>query len=263
MSVSARSEPSGVDRPTLGLFVVIVGGMAANAAAAAAELLPLPLAAVVATLLLNCSFTVWHEAVHGNLARRSRLNDAIGVTAAWLSLTPYFRIRRVHRDHHAFTNDPARDPDYLYVAGSFLTLPLRYARILRRYRQLDVPLGERLLDGLGIVLAIGITTLAWLAGHGATIVATWLLPKAASLVLHAWYVNYLPHHGRPQGRFTSARVIERMGWLQPFVLFHNYHGLHHAYQRVPWHHYRVEFDRRRRELVAQHMPVQASLRGGR
>jgi fatty acid desaturase len=263
MSVSARSEPSGVDRPTLGLFVVIAAGMGVNVAAAAAALLPLPLAAVVATLLLNCSFTVWHEAVHGNLARRPRLNDAIGLAAAWLSMTPYFRIRQVHREHHAFTNDPVRDPDSLYVAGSFFTLPLRYARILRRYRQIHLPLGERLLDGMGFLLVIAITALAWLAGHGATIVATWLLPKAASLALHAWYVNYLPHHGRPQGRFTSARVIERMGWLQPFVLFHNYHGLHHAYQRVPWHRYRQEFERRRPELVAHHMPVQPSLRSGR
>jgi fatty acid desaturase len=254
MAAQASVRPRAIDVPTLVVAAVLVGGLIANALGAMSGHLPMVIAFVVGTLLMNASFTVWHEAIHGNLATERRLNDAVGVFAAWVSLTPYFRIRQVHRDHHAYTNDPVRDPDHWYVTGSFWTLPLRYVTGLGRYARVPVSAMGRTLDALGAALAAVVIATAWVHGHLVALVAAWLAPKAVSLVAHAWYVNYLPHHAQPTGRFTSARVVER-AWWAPLVFFHNYHGLHHAYQSIPWHRYRAEFERRRQALVAQGMSV--------
>src|SRR3989442_15374679 len=79
-----------LDLPTFALFAVMMGGLAANAVLAARGWLPLPLATLIAVALLNCSFTVWHEAVHGTLSRLRTLNDSVGYLAAWVSMIPYF-----------------------------------------------------------------------------------------------------------------------------------------------------------------------------
>jgi len=66
-----------------------------------------------------------HEATHGNVsgshARLRWLDDAVGSLSAiplWFS----YRAHRIsHMKHHAYTNDPGRDPDH-FVAGPFLAL---------------------------------------------------------------------------------------------------------------------------------------------
>jgi fatty acid desaturase len=259
MAAKALVPRRAIDVPTVVIAAVLVGGLVANATGAAQGLLPLPLAFLISAVLMNCSFTVWHEAMHGNLAPGRRLNDVLGVIAAWISLTPYFRIREVHRQHHAYTNDPARDPDYWYVAGPMWTLPFRYVAGFRRYARVQVSAAGRVVDALGVAFAVGVIVTAYAMGQTAVLIATWLAPKVVSFAAHAWYVNYLPHHHEPTGRFTSARVVERV-WWEPLVLFHNYHGLHHAYQTIPWHRYRVEFEQRRAFLVAQGMPVTTGVR---
>ena len=208
--------------------------------------------------LLNCSFTVWHEAVHGTIATRRGLNDAIGYVAAWLAMIPFFMIREIHWLHHRFTNDPTRDPDYWFIDGPFWSLPLRYPAGVRRaqqmYRALPGHRRQHLLDRLGQLAIAGLFFAAWRYGVLTELVFVWLVPKVISMFVHAWYVNYLPHHGCDTERYKSTRVID-VGWLQPLMLFHNFHGLHHAFPTVPWHRYPDAFDEKRAFLDAQDVPI--------
>jgi ring-1,2-phenylacetyl-CoA epoxidase subunit PaaE len=259
MTATSLARPRAIDAPTMAMAAALVAGLVVSTFIAMSGRAPLWIPFVMSTVLLNCSFTVWHEAMHGNLAPGRRLNEMVGVVAAWMSLTPYFRIRQVHREHHAYTNDPVRDPDFWYLGGPFWTLPFRYLDGMRRYAKVDVSRAGRMIDRAGMAFAGVVVVAAVVTGHIAALVAAWLAPKAVSLAAHAWYVNYLPHHARPRGRFASARVFERVWWA-PLVLFHNYHGLHHAYQTIPWHCYPAEFRRLRNVLVAEGTPVSATWR---
>jgi ring-1,2-phenylacetyl-CoA epoxidase subunit PaaE len=248
----------GLDVRTVGLFTTMSVGLVANFAATVAGWVPLPVAVMVSVLLLNCSFTVWHEAVHGTIANRRSLNDAIGFVAAWLAMIPFFMIREIHWLHHRFTNDPARDPDYWFIDGPFWRLPLRYPEGIKRMRQMyrSVPNHRRrqLFDRLGQLAIAALFFAAWRVGVLTELVLVWLLPKVISMFVHAWYVNYLPHHGCDAERYTSTRVID-VGWLQPLMLFHNYHGLHHAFPTVPWHRYEDAFAEKQAFLVSQGVPI--------
>src|SRR5258706_1425205 len=104
---------AGRRNPTITLFIVAVGGFCGSTVSFSAGRLPLAASAVFNTLSLYCLYTVTHEAVH-HLAHRSPLvNDWIGrMSAALEGLTfPMFRI--IHLQHHAFNNDPDRDPDFV------------------------------------------------------------------------------------------------------------------------------------------------------
>ena len=76
-----------------------------------------------------------HEATHGNICGNHRhlrwVNDAIGSISSipmWFSFSAH---RVSHMQHHAYTNDRARDPD-LFISGPFFALVpklLRYSGI--------------------------------------------------------------------------------------------------------------------------------------
>ena len=76
-----------------------------------------------------------HEATHGNIMGRHAelrwLNDWVGSVSSIPTWFSYRAHAPSHMKHHAFTNDPARDPDHL-VAGPFshlIPVNLRFAAL--------------------------------------------------------------------------------------------------------------------------------------
>jgi fatty acid desaturase len=248
-----------LDLRTFSLFLVFAGGLVMNLVGAGLGRIPLWVAAIVSVALLNCSFTVWHEAVHGTISRNRIVNNAIGYVAAWLSMIPFFKIREIHWQHHQYTNDPVKDPDYWFTDGPFWKLPFRYLGGLRRYAAVQATPALHTMDVAGQVVIVAIFALSWYFGFAQVLLFAWLLPKIIALFIHAWYVNYLPHRGCATGQFQSARVIE-VGWIQPLVLFHNYHGFHHVYQSVPWHRYRRSFEGQREFFKSNGTPLISTVR---
>ena len=74
-----------------------------------------------------------HEAAHANIwgsARRARWGeDLIGMACAIPVGFSYKAHRTSHMCHHAFTNDPARDPDH-YTSGSLAALPRKWFSVV-------------------------------------------------------------------------------------------------------------------------------------
>ena len=48
---------------------------------------------------------------------------------------------------------------------------------------------------------------------------------------------------------------EPAAWLTPLTLCHNYHGLHHVWQTVPWHRYAKVFRLKREFLENRGVPI--------
>jgi beta-carotene hydroxylase len=205
-----------------------------------------------------------HEATHGNImgshTRLRWLNDAVGSLSSIPMWFSYRAHAPSHMKHHAFTNDPERDPDHL-VAGPFLDLfPIsaRFAAL-----QFAVPvfgvlriesgpvldwlrkgLGEALPDEfemrkqfhfLSACLVVFVTLCV--TGYAKEAVFLWWLPSRIGFfcvtALFAW-LPHLPHVER--GRYRDTRVT-----LFPFSTMicrgHDRHILHHMFPRVP--HYRL------------------------
>ena len=97
----------------------------AVAAAYFANLLPLWAGFLIATFLMNLSFTTWHEASHGNFSRVVWLNRWLGIVASLYSLYPgYFARRREHLAHHRWEGDAQHDPVYPRIQTGFWAFPL-------------------------------------------------------------------------------------------------------------------------------------------
>ncbi len=95
--------------------------------------LPLWLGLVLATVLASTFYMPMHEATHGNIAgKQSRLRpleDAIGTFCSIPLGISYGAHRSSHMRHHAYTNDPDRDPDH-FTDGPLRKLPPKLLAIV-------------------------------------------------------------------------------------------------------------------------------------
>ena len=252
----------GVDWPTIGLCALMWSGLVANFAATSNGAIPFWASVPIGVFFLNMSFTVWHEGVHGTVFRSRVGNDVIGVLGAFPAMIPYFMIRTVHQLHHEHTNDPERDPDYWFTEAPIWSLPFRYLGGIRRARETYVatrpPAWEGWADRAQTLAVLALFGIAAWQGVFMALVWAWILPKLVAMWIHAWYVNYLPHRELPAQRFGDTRIFP-LRWLSPWMLCHNYHGLHHAWQTVPWHRYGRAFRAKADFLAERGTPVRHRL----
>ncbi|NUM88049.1 MAG: fatty acid desaturase [Bdellovibrionales bacterium] len=201
-------------------------------------------AILLATLLMNLSFTAWHEAAHGTLWRSARLNALVGILASLLSLYPgWFARRREHLAHHRYEGDPERDPVWARVQTGFWGFLPRLALLLLRRHDpippdfLPITRAQRRIDR--ITVAGALMAMAAMAESGLTESAlfVWVLPRAAVFVLHAVWICWLPHAVANPPGFQVYRVRDDGVLGRFFLLGQDLHGIHHRWPEVPWHRY--------------------------
>ena len=228
------------------------------------DAIPLWLGLVLNTAIATTFYMPMHEATHKNIWGRSmrarKIEDFIGMLCSVPLGFSFTAHRASHMKHHAFTNDPDRDPDH-FTHGTLSQLPLKclsaifvnaflpVIALVPASRKLIHPAMRRSLasggsrrDGLlqlrfwlvshGILLAALLTGLGWPA------LLCWYLPSrlqaAWLLFIFAWY----PHHPADQvGRYVDTRVAVFPGSTL-IIRGHDHHALHHLYPRVP--HYRLK-----------------------
>ena len=256
-SLTERPSAS-LSNPTLVLFLTVIGGAEAATAAAAAGSLPLPVAATLNGLALYALYTVTHEAVHGTAHPHHGVNRWLGRISAALEGTTFPLFRIVHLQHHAFTNDPDRDPDYVVGKTPRWLLPIWLVVRLthdngfvirnRLWRHKRKGLVEHLVT---VGLQFGTVAALSIVGYGYAVVVLWLVPAVvAGVVLHvtvAWLVHY-PHAS--QHPLEDTRIFPGALW-QVLTLGQNYHLVHHLWTNIPWYRYRAAADLAA-HAVAQH-----------
>jgi beta-carotene hydroxylase len=256
--------PASLTNPTVALFLAAIGGAAAATSAAVAGSWPLPGAAVINGLAMYALYTVTHEAVHGTAHPHHGVNRWLGrISAALEGMTfPLFRI--VHLQHHAFTNDPERDPDYVVGKTPRWLLPLWLAVRLTHdngfvlRNKLWTHKRKGLIEHLVTIgFQFGTVAALSIAGYGYAVVVLWVFPAiVAGVVLHvtvAWLVHY-PHAS--QHPLEDTRLFEGRLW-QVLTLGQNYHLVHHLWTNIPWYRYRAAADLAAR-AVAEHRATTAT-----
>ncbi len=220
---------------------------------------------LISAVAIHLAFTIWHEAVHGTLSSKPRVNDVVGVLGMLPYMTPYFIQRWVHLEHHRKLN-LVEDPNFIYTDGSLLSLPLRYPRALAYGKKLlrgdPRTRSEKISDTTTTLLVLATYAAALVTGHTKEIVLLWFIPVVLAKLVMDWYVNYLPHRGLPPDRFKGTRIIA-VAWFTPLVLNHNYHAIHHLWPTVPWHRYRQIYAKKRDYLERNGVPIERRVFGSR
>lgn len=211
-------------------------------------------------IAIHCAFTIWHEAAHSNVSNRSWINNVVGILGMLPYKTPYFMQKWIHLQHHKMLNQQ-NDPNFMYVDGSFLTLPFRYIRgpqyIKGMMKEDPLSSAQKRWDKLWTLIILGVYIHAAFRGYFWDLILIWAIPFGIAKVIMDWYINYIPHVGLPADRYKGTRIITA-SWLTPLILLHNYHAIHHLWPGYPWHEYKKIFHEKKEELMSKGVPVESS-----
>jgi fatty acid desaturase len=232
---------------------------------------------MINTALASTFYMPLHEAAHGNISGRQakyrRLEHAIGSLCAIPTGISYAAHKPSHMRHHAFTNDPSRDPDY-YTAGSLPGLVPKWFAVVVLQSLLPVfafvPPARKLLPktlqrslaadgdrrgGLAQLrywlITMVVLVVAGLMGIFWPIFLLWYVPSRIQalwlLMVFAWF----PHHpANSTGRYVDTRVavFPLSGLL---IRGHDHHAVHHLFPHVPHYHLREVWTAGAEDLVAK------------
>lgn len=228
--------------------------------------------AVPLVVLAPTHWGLIHEAIHGQLLPRRRLNESVGRVLAITFLLPFDAVRFGHLMHHRFTREPYDRPDvhdgsshrararvhyYARLLGGLyaaeLVLPLLAFLPVTRTRQVVArAIGSEGPAGMNVQrLFVGF---AGDPARRSRIRRDWLL----SLVLHvlafylygAWWptlamtmylrgvwlslADNLPHYDVPLDEPERARNFRAPRIWQAVLMNHHLHQLHHRHPTLPW-----------------------------
>lgn len=239
------SEPRpAIDLPTAALLLLQTLGLAALFPLAHTGAAPLWAAALASCLLMNLSFTTWHECSHGNFSRHQWVNHSCGWLSSLFTLYPgYFARRREHLAHHRWEGDPELDPVYPRIQTSLFAFPFRLTlqAITREGNAIEssfMPLTSiQAWADRALLLAAAGTMVALIAlGFGELVLWLLVFPRIVIFYLHAVYICWFPHHVEGGG-FERYRV-RRRGPLWALLTVGQWaHGVHHKNPSIPWHRY--------------------------
>lgn len=209
------------------------------------------LAFLINVLLGYLVFTPLHEASHGNIAGSNSdkkwLDSMVGEISGMLLFAPFIMFKVLHLRHHSNTNHEKNDPDFwvardnpVKIFFSALTIMPHYYynAIFNPTSRIKDELPKTLAKKITMIILIIIASIYFKTW---AIIVLWPLAAIFSLAILAMVFDWLPHHPyRSQERYYETRIFN-FTWLSPFLLFQNYHLIHHLYPRIPWYRYRKAF----------------------
>ena len=199
-----------------------------------------------------------HDAAHKSITRGAFANAFIGRVCATMLTAPFVAFRYLHLRHHAHTNEVNDDPDMWSGTGPWPLLPLKwasqdlhyYAFYLSKWK--ERALKEKLELALSFVIMGLVFFALYSSGALVALLFAWVLPARLAIACLSFSFDYLPHkpHLVPakENRF-AATVIRPSRWLTPFLLYQNYHLVHHLYPGVPFYRYGKVWFRKTEQLL--------------
>jgi beta-carotene hydroxylase len=263
--------------PTLRLALLLPLAQAGLIAGALTGLVPLWLVILPLGYIVFAYYTLVHEGIHGNIARRPDLawvHQWIGWWGALNMMTSYPALRRIHLLHHQHTNTDA-DPDYNLCHGplwksvgrvlflrTLLLLPLPIVRLVpaasytikqAMLTPQEMKVHAITVTSLQLLFWIGVAT-----GYWQVALLLYWVPVMIGLVLLNIFFQWLPHVPFDKtDRYGKARVYWPVGYR--ILLGQNLHLGHHLWPSVPFYNYRRLNDRLRPQLESAGARLQGFL----
>ena len=260
---------TGIAWGTVALFIIIVAGYIGLITAIYTESISLIVGMFISTLLVYLGFTVAHEAGHSNIAHEVTWMKPVERFMGW-SLTipfmilPFALFAKIHDYHHAFTNDPDRDPDHWLSGNTWLKASFRAPTLALTYIYLTVtrfkndPIITQTHKSSLVYYAITLSLVVGLigSGYGLELLMVGIIPVFLASYVLGMLFDWIPHKPtHQQGRYQNTRSYLFPG-LKYLTMGQNYHHIHHLYPRVSWYNYQRVFKLIRPELEAKNAPIE-------
>lgn len=221
--------------------------------------IPLWLGAILSFVIATTFYMPMHDATHGNVwgdvAKGRWFEDVVGMSSSFWVGFSYKGHRIGHMKHHAYTNDPARDPDVFVHGPKRDLIPKLYGAVIvnpllplfafvpparmllpkavkNAERVLRSPAEDRYAFRFWLMRTVGLVA-AFALGFGWEALWLWYVPTMLVIAWLGFIFAWYPHHpieGRV-GRYVDTRVAVFPG-STILVRGHDYHALHHLYPRV-------------------------------
>ncbi len=231
--------------------------------------LPYPVATLICAYLTFASFSVLHDAGHGSIFKVNSPLKPLESLIGWVAslpfiIVPYRFFQKIHDRHHAFTNDPDRDPDHYTFGESWgglvlnsLYIPVQY-QVLALTKLRNVKIFRNTYPSSAAYFLLTFSTLIILSvqGYGLEVLCFAIIPLVIAVFFLAMVFDYIPHHphkSRDRYHDTRAYPSKILNWV---ILGQNYHLIHHMYPRVPWFKYQEVFYKVLPDLEANNAPIE-------
>lgn len=223
----------------------------------------------ICSVLTYASFTVMHDAGHGSIVRMGSRLKPLESFLGWLSsipmlYAPYRYFTYMHAQHHAFTNDPDRDPDYFscgekwyQILANIFLITGQYAKIAATKLHSHKGMRDTYFSTI-VYFVLMISTLVWFSviGYGAEVLFLAVIPNIISAVFTYLFFDYIPHHPhKSRDRYKDTRIFPSR-ILNILLLGQNYHLIHHMYPRLPWYKYKGVYEKILPDLEKHGSPIE-------
>ena len=197
----------------------------------------------IAILCACFAYLPSHEAQHGNYSRgnpRLRwLDGFVGHITLITLIYPYHLLRVTHMKHHAYTNDPEKDPDYLNAHTSSVLKVIKnvldgstvnYEKYLKVFSA-DKAFVNSFEKAIPIALLYRFILLVLVIMFPLETLLLWWLPAKIGTVYTTVFFSYFPHLGTSTGRYQNTRFWTH--WM-PRYLNHSMqlHFVHHLHPGI-------------------------------
>ena len=198
---------------------------------------------LIAILCACFAYLPSHEAQHGNYSRGNPklrwLDGFVGHITLITLIYPYHLLRVTHMKHHAYTNDPEKDPDYLNAHTSSVLKVIKnvldgstvdFGKYLEVFST-DKAFVNSFKKAIPIALLYRFALLVLVIIFPLETLLLWWLPAKIGTVYTTVFFSYFPHLGTSTGRYQNTRFWSH--WM-PRYLNHSMqlHFIHHLHPGI-------------------------------
>jgi len=220
---------------------------------------------LIASVCACFAYLPSHEAQHGNYSRgnpkRRWLDGFVGHITLITLMYPYHLLRVTHMKHHAYTNDPEKDPDYLNAHTSSVLKVIKnvldgstvdFEKYLEVFSA-DKAFVNSFEKAIPIALLYRFILLVLVILFPLETLLLWWLPAKIGTVYTTVFFSYFPHLGTSTGRYQNTRFWTH--WM-PRYLNHSMqlHFIHHLHPGIGHYDEPKAIEALKPFLVARHVP---------
>ena len=183
-----------------------------------------------------------HEAQHGNFSRgnpkRRWIDSFVSHFTLITLMFPHDLMRCTHMKHHAYTNNPEKDPDYDTASAKSIWDVIvatqagitKYQAIAETYKN-DNAFMKSFNKGLNIALLYRAILLCLVVMFPLEALLLWLLPSKIGVVYLSTFFSWYPHYQMDTGRYKDTKFWSH--WM-PRYLNHSMqlHFIHHLHPGI-------------------------------
>ena len=198
---------------------------------------------LIASLCACFAYLPSHEAQHGNYSRGNPklkwLDGFVGHISLITLKFPYHILRITHMKHHAYTNDPEKDPDYLNAHTESLLKVIKNVldgSTLQFGKYVDVFSSDKAFvnsfqRAIPLAMFYKLAPMVLVVIFPLETLLLWWLPAKIGSVYTTVFFSYYPHLETSTGRYKDTRFWAH--WM-PRFLNHSMqlHFIHHLHPSI-------------------------------